>query len=113
MALTILPAVLQGGLGLDTAIRPLYAAPVGTKATIKRAVFTNVGTVQATVTVTVTRGTASPLIIINAQPVAPPPAVALIPPELASLVLNPGDTLFASASAAGVINAFVSGMTVA
>lgn len=113
MALTILPAVLQAGMVLDAAQRPLYVAPALTKATIKRAVFTNIGTTSVTVTVTVTRGTAAALVIVNETPVGPPPAAALIPPELASLVLNPGDTLSASASTAAVINAFVSGMTVA
>ncbi len=105
----IAPAVLQGGVALGTAPGVLYTAPPGTKAVVKRAVFTNATSTGATITVTVTRAGGSAVAIISAQPIGP--NAACTAPELANLVLGPGDALGASSSVAGAVNAFASGWT--
>ena len=107
--MTILPAVLQGGVVLGTAPGALYTAPPGVYAVVKRAVFTNATAAAVTATVTITRAGGDALTIISAQPVAA--NAASVAPELANLVLGPGDAVSASCSAAGSVAAVMSGFT--
>jgi len=111
MALTILPAALQGGVVLGTVTAPIYTAPTGKSATVKRAVFVNTGAAATLVTVTVTRGANPALTIIQGRSIGA--GAADLAPELSALVLNPNDVLAAFASTGAVVNCFVSGLTVA
>ena len=111
MALTILPAALQGGVTLGTVTAPIYTVPAGKSATIKRAVFLNTSTTATLLTVTVTRGTNATLTIIQGRSIGA--YAADLAPELSALVLNYGDVLAAFASVGSVVNCFVSGLTVA
>ena len=106
---TILPAVLQPGAALGTAPAALVAAPAGRMLTIRRAVFTNISAAAVTLTVTSTRAGGAGLIVVAARSI--PPGGTDLAPELSAWVLNPGDALSATASAAGAINCFLHGMT--
>ena len=111
MPLTILPAALQSGVVLGTVTAPIYTAPAGKSATIKRAVFVNTGAAATAFTVTVTRGASPPLTVIQARSIGA--GAADLAPELAAFVINPNDVLSAFASTGAVVNCFVSGLTVA
>ena len=110
MAQTYTPAALQPGMVLTTTLTTVYTAPVGTIARISRAVFSNVSAAPVTITVNVTRAGQSGLVLIKNTPLAV--AVNDTAPELAAMVLLPGDTLSAQASAAASVNVFISGLTV-
>lgn len=107
--MAISPAVLQGGVALTTSSAAIYTAPSGTKAVIKRAVFTNFSAAAVTVSVTSTRSGGSPLTLIDGQSI--PAHTDYIAPELANFVMNTGDALNASCSAAASVNAFAWGYT--
>ena len=108
MALTLLPAVLQGGIAVGTSPVALYTVPAAKTAVIKRGVFVNTGSGAANLTVTITRAGAVAVTIISAQNLAA--GAASTAPELANMVLATGDAISASGSAIG-INAFLSGFT--
>lgn len=107
--MAITPAVLAPGSVLGTASAALYTAPAGTRAVVKRAVFSNITATSQSITVTVTRSGGSAVTIISAQAV--PGNSTYLAPELSNLVLAPGDALGALSSAAASINAFASGFT--
>jgi hypothetical protein len=109
---TVTPAALVGPTQLGTSIAALYTAPGATKATVSRAVFTNVTGGAVTFTVEVVRSggsTGTDKIVISAQSVAA--GAAYVAPELERLVLATGDSIQALASAATSINAIISGFT--
>lgn len=109
---TITPAVLQGGVQLGLTATVLYTAPANTKAVARRAVFTNVDSATQTFTVYVVRAGGSPgaaNTVVSSYSLAS--GQAYISPELANLVLGPGDSIQALASKATSINAMVSGYT--
>ena len=108
--MTVSPAVLQGGVLLTTSSVALYTAPAGTKAVIKRAVFSNYTVAPSTITVTITRSGGAALGIITIQPVAADSSYTA--PELANLVLQTGDVVSAMAANLATVNAFISGFTV-
>lgn len=111
MALT-LPKVLFGPTQLTSSDVTQYTSPATTTTTVTRCVFTNVDTVQRTLTVNVVRsggGVAATNEMVAAYPISP--GEAYVAPELAGLILGPGDFISAKASAANAINAVGSGYT--
>lgn len=108
--MAITPAVLQGGVLLGTAAAALYTAPAATRAVVKRAVFTNATGTAQNITVSVTRAGGGATAIISAQPIGA--NSTYLAPELANLVLAPGDAIVAAASAASSIGAIMSGFTI-
>lgn len=110
--MSISVAVLAGPVQLGTSAAALYTAPANTHAVVKRAVFTNVTGGSVTITVYVVRsgGTAGATNeIIATMPLTT--LQAYVSPELASMTLNPGDSIQALASAGASINAVMSGFT--
>lgn len=107
--MAIQPAVLQGGVALGVASSVLYLAPVATRAVVKRAVFTNSTGAAVTLTVSITRSGGAALTLISAQSVSANSAYTA--PEMANLVLAPGDAVGALCSSAASIVAVISGFT--
>jgi hypothetical protein len=114
--MTIAPADFWGPVQLGASAAILGAAcPANTKQVIKRAVFTNMDTVNRTVTIYVSRNgaTLSNANCIVNQQVIPPPSSSSngqwISPELANLVLGPGDAIYALADVASKVNTVGSG----
>lgn len=107
--MAITPAVLQGGVLLGTAAAAIYTAPTATRAVVKRAVFTNATATSQNITVAVGRSGGGSTAIISAQPI--PANSTYLAPELANLVLAPGDSITAAASAGSSIGAILSGFT--
>jgi len=111
MALTI-PKVLFGPSQITSSDATYYTSPATTKTTVTRCVFTNVDTVQRTLTVNVVRSggsVATTNAVISAYPISP--GQAYVSPELAGLILDAGDFLSFKASANSAINATGSGYT--
>ena len=108
---TIVPAALQPGIQLTATAAAIITCAANTQVIVKRAVFTNVTAGAITITVyrvpsAGTPGATNTLIgdySISAN-------TSYVSPELANMVLNPGDTVQALASAATSINAFASGL---
>ncbi len=107
--MAIVAAVLQGGVTLGTTATPLYTAPAGTTAIVKRAVFANSGGAAVTVTVRVVRNGGSGGALVNAQSVAL--NGSYMAPELSQLVLGPGDAVTALCSAISSVFVVMSGFT--
>lgn len=109
--MSIQPAVLWGPVQLGASAGVLGAiVPANTKWLVKRAVFTNMDVANRTITVYVSRvgaGTSNADCIINGQVLTP--GQAYVAPELAQLVLNPGDALYALADSANKVNTTGSG----
>ena len=111
MALTT-PKVLFGPAQLTTGDVTQYTSPANTNTTVTRAVFINVNTVAVLLTVNVVRsGGAVGAIneVIAAYPLSA--GQAYVAPELAGLILAPGDFISAKAGTATSINAVASGYT--
>lgn len=113
--MTIKPAVLQPGLQLGNSATLIYTSPVNTTTVIRRAVFTNVtaGALTMTVYRVPSAGTAG----VTNEIIAPTAGgnlaagVSYTCPELAGMTLGPGESIYATGSAATSINAFMSGFT--
>ena len=110
--MSITPASLWGPIALTTSNQQLNSTiPAGGLQVIKRAVFTNItgGTVGFTVYVQRGGGGSPPTtdIVIYAQSLSS--GQAYTAPELASLVLNPGDALWAQCSVNNSVVAIASG----
>lgn len=101
------------GAGTLTAAAATYVTATGTSyVIIKNATFTNTDTVARTITVHRVPNAGSATTgnrIISATSLNA--GQAYVAPELANLVLAPGETLQALASSAGVVNIAVSGFT--
>lgn len=102
-------ATLTAGAVIGTATATLYTAPAGVHARIGAAVFTNATSAATTLSVSVARSGNTPLLAINATTLAA--NAAYVSPELAGLVLNPGDSVTATATVAASVNAQISGLT--
>lgn len=102
--MAITPQVLYAGGQLTTAAATLATSPANTKTQVTSAVFTNVDSVARLLTVYVVRagGTAG-----AANTIIPGRSIAVngtdLAPELASLILGPGDFIQAKADANSVI----------
>lgn len=109
--MSIQPAVLWGPVQLALTATILGAAVASsTKQIIKRAVFTNMDVSNRTITVYVSRnggGTTNADCLINGQILTP--GQAYVSPELAQMVLGPGDAIYALSDAANKVNAVASG----
>lgn len=109
--MTISPAVLWGPVQLQTSAQLLGAlCPVNGNQVVKRAVFTNINSVNVTITVYVSRngaGLTNANCVIDAFSLSP--GQAYVSPELANLVLGSGDGVYALASIASMVNATGSG----
>lgn len=110
--MAINPAILTPSQQLGTAAAGIYTCPVATRAIIKRAVFTNVSTGAANLTVyrVASGGSAGATNeVIAAMSLSA--GQAYTAPELANMVLTPGDAIFAMSSVGSAINATMSGFT--
>lgn len=111
--MTTTPAAIWGPIALGVAASSLVAVSgAGAKMTVTRAVFTNTDSVARSITVNVVRsgsGVAASNRMISAFSIAP--GASYTAPELAGLVLATGDSVWALASAAGLVNALASGYT--
>lgn len=107
----ITPITLWGPVQLTASAAVLGSAvAANTIQIVKQAVFTNTDTANRTITVYVVRsgGSAGATdILIDAQVLSPGQAYPA--PELANLVLNAGDAVYALADVASKVNAVASG----
>lgn len=111
--MTVRAAVLVAGSQLTNADAVYYTCPASTTAKIGRAVLSNSSGSAVTVTVNVVRSGGSLLTanqIINARSMFA--GETYVSPELAGLVLNPGDTIHALCSANTSVTLFASGVTI-
>lgn len=109
---TIQPAVLTPSAALTNTAASIYTTPAAGQTVIRRAVFTNTDTVPRTITVHRVPNGGSAVtanLLIQARRLAP--GEAYVAAELASMVLNGGDAIFALADSSGVVNATMSGFT--
>ena len=116
--MAIAPAIIFGPLQVSNVAAALYTSPVGVTTVVNRAVFTNVsaGAVGLTVWVVRSGGTAvNSNILIGAiaggQSLTAGPSEPYVANSMASLVLAPGDAIWARAASAASINAVASGWT--
>lgn len=113
--MTVSPKVLYAGGQLTTAAATLYTGPANTQTVVSSAVFTNVDSVARILTAYVVRsgGTAGAAnTLIKSQSIAA--GVAYVSPELAGVILGPGDLIQAKADANTAITcAEISGYTFA
>lgn len=110
--MTITPLLLTASTQLGTSAASIFTSAVTTQVVVRRAVFTNVDTSARTFTVyRVPSGGAAATanVVISAMRLAPGESYVAV--ELANMVLNLGDALYALASAATAINATVSGFS--
>ncbi len=107
--MTISPAVLQPGVVLGTALASVVTAAANTQAVIKRAVCANPTGGAVTVTLSRIPSGGAALVIVPTRSIAANGTDLL--PELTNMVLNAGDVIEASASAAASVNFFASGFT--
>lgn len=116
--MAINPAVvLWGPTVVGTTAAVVYASPANTTTTITRGVFTNTGASNLGLSVWVVRSKATAQntnLITGAASggltMLAGPSTAYIAPELAGLVLGPGDAIWAQASSTG-LNTVGSGWT--
>jgi hypothetical protein len=103
----VTPVVLQPGATLTVGNVTYITGPANSQTIIKRAVFTNItaGAVSFTVSRTPSGGVG--LEIIYGRSIAA--NTTDLAPELSNMVLNPGDTIQAAASAGASIHMFASG----
>jgi hypothetical protein len=104
---TATPAVLQPGAVLTTSQVAYVTGGANVETIIRQAVFSNITGGAVTITVTRTPSGGSPSTIIPGRSVAANGTD--LAPELAYMVLNPGDTLNAAASAGTSVNVFAFG----
>lgn len=110
--MTIQPAVLTAGTQLTNSAASIYTVPVNGQAVIRRAVFTNVDTVPRLLTVHRVPNGGSALaanMVVQARRLTPGESYVAV--ELANMVLNGGEAIYALADANTAINAFMSGLT--
>ena len=111
--MTIKVSRLVPGSQLTNATATYYTTPVNTSAVVKRAVFCNTTGLAATITVyVVPSGGAAGVTneIIAAYSIAA--GASYVSPELAGVVLGPGDTLQALSGTNAAVTIVVSGITV-
>ncbi len=109
---TIQPAVLTPSAPLSNTAAAIYTTPTAGRTVVRRAVFTNTDTSPRTITVhrvPLSGSAVTANVLIQARRLAP--GEAYVAPELASMVLNGGDAIFAAADVAGVVNVTMSGFT--
>lgn len=116
--MTIVPAVLFGPTQIGSSAAALYTSPANTTTTVNRVVVTNITGGAVTVTFWIVRSggsTQNSNIVIGAtsggQSIGAGPAEPYVANALASLVLAPGDAIWAEASTATSLNAVGSGWT--
>lgn len=109
MSTNLTPAVYEGGVTLTTSTVVYITGAVNSQYVIKRAVFTNTTNVATTFTVTRTPSGGSAFTLIPARSITGPGTD--LAPELANMVLLPGDEISAFASANASINMFATGWT--
>jgi len=110
MTTTVSPAVLQAGIQITTTAVAYVTGAANSQTIIKRAVFSNV--TGSAVTITVYRvpsggAIASTNMIIDGRSIAG--LGTDLTPELANMVLNAGDMIWAKSDTATAVNLFVSG----
>lgn len=111
MATTVNFAVLQPGLSLTASPVIGVTGVAGSQTVIKRAVFTNITTVVATITAWRVPNSGTP---VGTNAIIPTRNVAAngtdLAPELAGMVLDGGDTIQVQTGTAASINFFASGV---
>ena len=107
---TLIPAVIQPGNTLGTSPSVIAVGPTLTQLLFRSSVFSNVSGSAATITVFVVRIGGSPFGIITGQAIAA--GASYWSPELAGMVLNPGDEITAECSSGSAVNVFISGFSV-
>lgn len=108
----VAPKVLFGPTQLTNADVTQYTSPQNTFTTVTRCVFNNTDTVAVTLTVNVVRSGGSVGAtnqVISALALSA--GQAYVSPELAGLILGPGDFISAKAGTGSEINAMGSGYT--
>lgn len=109
--MTVSALTLISGFQLPSSVAPLFQATAPTQ--ITSAVFTNVSGSSVNITVYIVRAGGAPgpsLILISAQAVTA--GQAYIAKELAGKNLGNGDSLWAFAGTANVVNCSIDGFTV-
>lgn len=110
MTITTTPNVFQPGAVLTTVAAAYITGPIASLSILKRTVFTNV--TGGAVTITVNRVPSGGAVAIGNEIIAARSIAAGgtdLAPELANMVLKPGDTIQCLASAATSVNVFSSG----
>lgn len=110
--MAVIPTALQPGLVLSNTAQIIVSVASG-KAVVKRAVFLNSTGLAAALTVYRVPAGGAPAtanVIISARSIAA--AGSDLAPELANMVIAPGESLQAMTDVATGVNAFVSGFTV-
>lgn len=109
--MTVRAVAIARNLQLPNAVAAQFTSPPNTVTVIKRAVFTNTSAGARTVTAHIVPSggaVANSTMIINGQSLAIPPGAgsSYVSPELAGVVLNPGDMLqcFADAATSVTLN---------
>ncbi len=111
MATTVNFAVLSPAVQLVATPTTLITGAAGSQTQIKRAVFTNVGTVATTITAWRAAFGTVPDVTNEIIPTRPIAANSTdLAPELAGMVLNGGDIISAQAGTITAVNFFASGI---
>lgn len=113
--MTVRAVPIVRNVQLPAAAGAQFTGPLNTTTIIKRAVFTNTSAGARTVTAhVVPSGSAvsNSTMLINGQALAIPPGAgsSYVSPELAGVVLNPGDTLQCFADAVTAVTLNVNGI---
>jgi len=113
--MTVRAVVIARNLQLPAAAAAQFTGPVNTTTVIKRAVFTNTSAgIRAVTAHVVPSGGAvgNSTMLINGQSLAAPPGAgsSYVAPELAGVVLQPGDSLQCFADAAAGVTLSVNGI---
>lgn len=113
--MTVRAVAIARNLQLPAAVAAQFTGPANTTTIIKRAVFTNTSAGARTVTAHVVpsgQTVSSSTMLINGQALAIPPGAGsgYVSPELAGVVLQPGDTLQCFADAAAGVTLAVNGI---
>lgn len=113
--MTVRAIPIVRNLQLPATAAPQFTAPANATTIIKRAVFTNTSAGARTVTAHVVPSGGSlsnATMLINGQALAIPPGAgsSYVSPELAGVVLQPGDTLQCFADAATDVTLNVNGI---
>jgi hypothetical protein len=110
--MAITPAALTASTQLGATAAAIYTTPVQGQTLIKRAVFTNTDTSPRTITVHRVPNLGSAAIgnrVISSFRLSPGQAYVAV--ELANMILNGGDAIFALADTASQVNVTMSGFT--
>lgn len=113
--MTVRAVPIVRNLQLPNAVAAQFTSPANTITVIKRAVFTNTSAGARTVTAHVVpsgQAVANATMVINGQALAIPPGAgsSYVSPELAGIVLQPGDSLQCFADAATSVTLNVNGI---